>query len=146
MRNNKKVILIYLDCGKNEITQFPEVVLKMTNLQTLFLNSNGMKGDIPSSISSLRYLKELSLSDNKLDSIPLTIITLTRLEKIYLHYNQLTRIPLDISKLPNLKWFDAENNPLLPPPLDVIGKNNGLVDKEALAYLRECGEDTIKSN
>ena len=90
---------------------------------TLKLNSNNLKGSIPSSIGNLTQLKELELYGNKLGGqIPSTIGNLSQLERLHLFNNQLSGyIPNSIGNLKQLNELELYKNKLTGPIPASIG-------------------------
>ena len=66
--------------------------------------------EIPQSIGSLKSLKYLNLSSNKLQNIPESISSLTSLERLDLSHNKIREIPEFINSLTSLKWLDISHN------------------------------------
>ncbi len=66
--------------------------------------------EIPQSIGSLKSLKYLNLSSNKLQKIPDSISFLTSLEQLDLSHNNIREIPESINLLTSLKWVDISHN------------------------------------
>ena len=70
----------------NKLTEFPDVVLQLTNL------------------------KILNLSGNQITAIPEAIGQLSNLTKLNLKGNQITQIPEALGQLSNLTWLDLDSN------------------------------------
>jgi internalin A len=103
----------------NQLTEFPDVVLQLTNLKILNLNNNQIT-QIPEAIGQLSNLTELHLFYNKITSIPETIAQLSNLKELHLFYNKITSIPDAIAQLSKLTWLDLSCNPIAQIP-EAIG-------------------------
>ncbi len=69
------VNLSVLDLSNNLVGALPEGLAHMSNLTQLFLRNNLIgDGDLPKSLSSLRKLRDLNLSGNRLTSFPPQIL------------------------------------------------------------------------
>ncbi|ONK67310.1 uncharacterized protein A4U43_C06F18820 [Asparagus officinalis] len=96
-------------------TLSPSLFSNSSSLQQLVLKSNnGLVGEIPKSLSNLRNLRVLSLSQNNLTGpIPKEIGGLARLQQLDLSYNSLAQqIPETLSGLTSLTIFDLSYNKL----------------------------------
>src|SRR4028118_895213 len=85
----------------NKLTEFPNVVLELTNLKILNLSGNRITS-IPEAVGQLSNLTELSLSYNRITSIPETVGQLSNLTELNLRGNRITSIPEAIGKLSHL--------------------------------------------
>ncbi|XP_057851358.2 putative leucine-rich repeat receptor-like serine/threonine-protein kinase At2g24130 [Cryptomeria japonica] len=79
----------------------------LVSLEYLWLQLNGISGDLPSYLGGLQQLRVIDLSHNKLTGrIPNAIGQCFRLERIDLSYNSLTgNIPSEISSLHSLAFY-----------------------------------------
>ncbi|MCC3438427.1 MAG: leucine-rich repeat domain-containing protein [Microcoleus sp. PH2017_05_CCC_O_A] len=93
----------------NKLTEFPDVVLQLTNLKILNLSRNQITS-IPEGIEILSNLTHLSLSENQITAIPDAIGKLSNLTFLNLSENQITAIPDAIGKLSNLIWLNVGDN------------------------------------
>ena len=89
------------------------------------LSNNGLKGEIPKELATLKRLQKLDLSRNGLKgSIPLEIGELTNLITLSLYSNQLSgKIPSELSHLSQLEKLSLSNNDLsggIPPELGIL--------------------------
>ena len=131
----------------NKLTEFPEVVLQLTNLKILNLRNNQITvipeaidqlwnvtqlvlGDnqitkIPEPIGQLSNLTELNLSYNQISVIPEAIGEMLNLTQLYLSYNQITKIPEAIGQLSNLTKLNLSDNQISVIP-DAIGQLSNL--------------------
>lgn len=106
------------------LTEIPDAIGQLTNLEMLNLNVNQLS-EIPDSLGRLTNLQQLHLSGNQLSKIPDSIGQLTNLEQLYLSGNQLSKISVSIGKLSNLQRLYLDNNQLSEIP-DVIGQLSNL--------------------
>lgn len=135
----KEMHVSVLDLCDYELTQMPDLLFELTNLECLHLSDNLLE-EIPEKISELKHLKQLDLSFNKivefpkqilqlenlrflnlagnyLMELPKEIIRLKHLEVLRLSGNKLKELPGEISNLVKLLYLDLEGNPLeIPPP------------------------------
>ncbi|MBS3028828.1 MAG: leucine-rich repeat domain-containing protein [Dolichospermum sp. DET50] len=116
--------LTQLDLRDNQITEIPEEIAKLTNLTQLDLSNNKIT-EIPEAIAKLTNLTQLYLRDNKITEIPEAIAKLTNLTQLYLRYNQITEIPEVIAKLTNLTQLYLSYNQITEIP-EVIAKLTNL--------------------
>ncbi|ABW26990.1 COR domain-containing protein [Acaryochloris marina] len=108
----------------NQLTTIPDAISQLKNLQTLSLQRNQLTA-IPDAISQLKNLQTLSLQGNQLTAIPDAIGQLVNLQTLDLHDNQLTTIPDTISQLVNLQELDLRNDQLTTIP-DAISQLSNL--------------------
>ena len=104
-----------LDLSYKNLTEIPESVFLLTNLQYLYLHYNNLTY-IPESISVLTKLHYLQLSYNNLTSLPESIGSLSNLKTLYLYDNKLTSLPESIGSLSNLKGLYLHGNNLISVP------------------------------
>lgn len=108
-----------LDLGRNKLSEvsFPVLLLQMTTLRFLYLDSLGLKGTIPSEIGKLNKLEQLYLGSNSFSgSLPTEMQGLTSIEGFQVNTNNLEGDIFNIvGSWPVLKNLDFGNN-------DFIGK------------------------
>lgn len=112
------------------------------NVSNVMLPSNNLRGEIPSEIKLLKYLRVLNLmfNDHVTGVIPPEIGEMENLEEISLHHNSLTGpIPSVIADLSNLATLDIHHNQLTGPLPEWLG---GLSN---LSYLSVWGNDLTGS-
>jgi hypothetical protein len=106
-KSNQTLKLTIKNC---HITNLPESIGELIDLQALFLEGNNLK-ELPESIYRLTNLNCLSLSDNKLVSLSENICKLTKLVHLDLSNNQLSSLPIGIGQIS--PWeLNLRNNPL----------------------------------
>lgn len=93
------VILIlyrYLNLGLNRISEVPDNIGNLTNLEELILSNNRIVS-LPLTIGNLKYLKSLGLASNRITFIPQEI-KLLKLETLKIHNNPIS-VPLGIDSI-----------------------------------------------
>ncbi|MFP4122410.1 MAG: leucine-rich repeat domain-containing protein [Coleofasciculus sp.] len=100
---------------ENQITEIPECIGKLTNLQKLIIGKNKIT-EIPGCISQLNNLRFLGLWENQITEIPEFIGKLTNLKKLSLSANQITEIPEFIGYLNNLQLLGLSRNQITEIP------------------------------
>jgi Leucine-rich repeat (LRR) protein len=101
------------------ISELPESIGKLVNLQILYLVNNQLK-NLPESIDKLIRLQGLYLENNKLTTLPESIGKLVNLKELQLVSNQLTTLPESIGKLVKLEYLSLENNRLTILPASIL--------------------------
>ncbi|MEQ9372540.1 MAG: leucine-rich repeat protein [Coleofasciculus chthonoplastes F3-SA18-01] len=104
-----------LDLSGKGITEIPECIGQLTNLQQLDLSENQIT-EIPECISQLTKLRGLYLNDNKIARIPKYISQLINLQGLVLAANQITEIPECIGQLANLRQLSLGENKIIKIP------------------------------
>ncbi|KAK7315193.1 hypothetical protein VNO77_33729 [Canavalia gladiata] len=96
-----------------------------TNLGTLVLSNNEIKGELPDCWECVKSLMFLDLKNNKLSGkIPLSMGSLFNLEALVLRNNNLTgELPSSLKNCTNLFLFDVSENLLSGPIPSWIGEN-----------------------
>ena len=120
-----------LDLSRKDITEIPECVGQLTNLEQLYLGWNKIT-KIPECVGQLINLQQLYLRSNKIIEIPECIGQLTNLEQLYLWGNKITKIPECIGQLTKLRGLSLKGNKITEIP-ECIGQ---LINLEQL-YLGE---------
>lgn len=108
----------------------PEVA-NLSSLQSLSLQRNELKGDLPS-LAGLANLREIYLGNNGFQSIPATFFSgLVSLVNVSLDHNPLApwSLPLDLSQCSNLGYFSAMNASIVGGIPDIF---DGLTSFEVL--------------
>ena len=114
------------DCG---LTEIPEEVFDLTQLQTLLLGKSYQPTDnqdnrnrisfIPVELSFLKNLQGLGLAYNEFSEFPTIVTNLPRLQTLMLNNNQLVTIPKEIGQLRHLQILGLNNNLLLDIPQEI---------------------------
>jgi internalin A len=127
----------------NKLTEFPEVVLKLTNLKILSIAKNQITS-IPEAIGQLSNLTQLDLCRNQITQIPEAIGQLSNLTQLSLTTNQITSIPEDLGQLSNLTLLDLSDNQITSIP-EALGKLSnltqlGLVSNQITSIPEDLGQ------
>ncbi|GCC39020.1 hypothetical protein chiPu_0023257 [Chiloscyllium punctatum] len=135
LNNLKKLTsLSELELQNCELGRIPHAIFSLGNLQKLDLKANNIQSIeeivsfqhlkrlsclrlwhnaiscIPTTISLIKTLEQLYLSNNKLESLPAALFTLRKLRYLDLSHNLLTAVPPDIHLLQNLQHFSITKN------------------------------------
>ncbi|OEL22198.1 putative LRR receptor-like serine/threonine-protein kinase [Dichanthelium oligosanthes] len=104
---------LYLD-GNGLSGQIPGSLAELPSIQDLSLKNNRLSGHIPSSLGNLTGLSYLDISNNKLSGpIPSSFGNLTSLSELDLSDNMLSgSIPSSLGKLASLSGLDLSDNTL----------------------------------
>jgi Leucine-rich repeat (LRR) protein len=113
-----------LDLSGMGLTELPEAIASLTQLQKLNLSDNELTG-LPMVIASLTQLRSLDLSGNQLTELPEAIGCLIQLRSLDLSGNQLTELPKAIGCLIQLQSLDLSENQLTELP-EAIGQLTNL--------------------
>ncbi|MDZ8065986.1 MAG: COR domain-containing protein [Nostoc sp. DedQUE08] len=128
-----------LDLSENKLTTLPEAIASLINLKILNVSSKpghdqkNQLSALPEAIASLTQLQQLDLSNNELTELPEAIVSLTQLQQLDLSNNELTELPEAIASLTQLQWLDLSNNQLTELP-------------EAIASLTQLQELDLSNN
>ena len=109
-----------LDLSGLGLTEIPESVAQLRQLQTLNLHNNKLM-TLPESLSQLHRLQSLDLSSNQLTALPDSIDQLNEPQSINLYNNLLSGLPEPIGRLQQLQILDLRYNQLTMLP-EFIGK------------------------
>ena len=109
-----------LDLSGKGISELPDEIGQLANLQILDLRNNQLK-TVPESLGQLANLQELYLYNNQLKTVPDSLGQLANLQELYLFSNQLKTVPESLGRLANLQWLDLDNNQLTTVP-DSLGQ------------------------
>jgi len=104
-----------LTLNGNQLTALPESLGQLTQLQKLNLARNQLTV-LPESLGQLTQLQTLDLYDNQLTALPESLDQLTQLQNLYLANNQLTVLPESLGQLTQLQNLDLDNNHLTALP------------------------------
>ncbi|HJT31368.1 MAG TPA: COR domain-containing protein [Pirellulales bacterium] len=120
-----------LDLSGNQLTALPESIGRLTELQQLDLSGNQLTA-LPKSLGQLKQLQSLNLDRNKLMVLPESLGKLMQLQSLKLCNNQLTVLPMSLGRLTQLSELDISANRLSTLP-EWLGKFTNL----RVLYLRE---------
>lgn len=123
-----------LDLSEMELTELPESLGHLTQLQMLHINRNQLT-TLPGSLGQLSQLEFLSFARNRLSSFPESVRDLKNLKKLYVWGNGLIEIPQWINNLKSLEILSIYANKItsLPDSLSELSKLERLV----LGYYRD---------
>ncbi|XP_027924099.1 receptor-like protein EIX2 [Vigna unguiculata] len=109
----------------NKFSDFSCGNIKASNLATLDLSDNQIKGQLPDCWKSLDQLLFLDLSNNELSGrIPISMGSLDKLESLVLRNNSLMgRFPYSLKNCNNLVMLDVSENMLSGPIPSWIGES-----------------------
>lgn len=157
--------LTELNLCRNEFTEFPKEISELQQLVKLYMNQNNIKC-IPENIfPSLKKLKFLKMSTNKLSQLPSDmnkcenliylnlsnnclrdvepLVGLGQLKELYVEKNRLTELPRALFQSQILEKFKANGNPLRQPPEAIcVG---GLKDIQSYFEMLEESSFTIRT-
>ncbi len=114
-----KILMLH---NKN-ITEIPDSIGQLTNLESFMINDNKINKISPE-IGKLTKLRGLNLGNNELTEIPSEIGNLTNLEELFLNKNKLTSLPPEIGKLSKLELLILNNNEFTELPPEVTNLTN----------------------
>lgn len=109
--------------GLNIGPNFPDFILALSNLNSLFLTNCGIEGEIPKDLASLNLLSYLNLSYNKFSgNIPVEVLNFPEMNFYYLHSNKLEgTLPETGYNLPKIRHLNISENDLSGSIPEVIG-------------------------
>ncbi|XP_061350005.1 LRR repeats and ubiquitin-like domain-containing protein At2g30105 [Gastrolobium bilobum] len=118
-----------LDCNKNSIKNVPVEIARLTGLEKLFINTNGILDESISweGLTTLKYLTVLSLNQNHLTTLPSALGSLTSLRELHVSNNKLGDLPNEIGHLTQLEVLQANNN-RMSTICESIGNCHSLVE------------------
>ncbi len=93
-----------LNCSHNKLKSLPDSIGDLKNLDTLDCSSNKLTS-LPDSITKLPFIDTLNCSENELISLPEDIGNLITLGKLVCGENNIEALPASIVKLRNLKYL-----------------------------------------
>jgi Leucine-rich repeat (LRR) protein len=111
-RAEKTGVLALRDCGLQTV---PDKVWTVRSLRVLDLTNNKLV-ILPAAVGQLLELKDVTLDSNKLAVLPSSICMLPKLEKLSASFNALTSLPGAIGSLAKLKQLIVSHNHLAELP------------------------------
>lgn len=133
--NGNESAITEIDLSNKGLLDFPDVILKCTNLKKLNLSRNGFV-EIPKELGNLEHLKILNLSNNpSINTMSLVYLmndAKFNLTELYLNNCHLSMLPDGISNQKNLKIFEANHNKLCSIPMGMM--NLGKLQKVDLSH------------
>lgn len=106
-------------CYKNDVTEIPAEIGRLTNLKYLDLCKAFELQKLPKEIGQLKHLKMIRLCLTELSAIPKEIGNLSELTTLWICCNELTEIPKEIGKLKNLQDLDIHSNNIVELPNEI---------------------------
>ena len=100
---------------RNKITQLPDAISRLQNLQHLDLSSNQLT-KLPETLAQLPRLQHLDISNNKLSELPPVICQLPNLQLLDMSNNEIKNLPEQIAVLDQLLRLNLSKNLLRSLP------------------------------
>ena len=107
-----------LNIAGNKLRNIPECIDQLTNLNCLFANDNNLT-DLPHSIGNLNNLTVLFVQNNLIRILPKSIHRLKHLERLELNNNQLMFLRDSICELDDLRILEVSGNMLMWLPSNI---------------------------
>lgn len=104
-----------LDLSFLNLTELPEPLAYLTNLQELRLDFNEI-AELPDWLGQLKHLRVLHLEHNRLESLPASLLQLRHLQDLYMEDNQFVELPKWLGSLTQLRQLDLRDNQLTSLP------------------------------
>ncbi|MEM9271473.1 MAG: COR domain-containing protein [Cyanobacteria bacterium P01_F01_bin.143] len=112
-----------LNLCRNRITKIPDVIANLTQLQILDLSHN-LISKIPDAISHLTQLQILDICINNVSNLPDSIKNLQKLNSIAISANNFVSFPYQITTLTELREIYANHNKIIELPDEIINLIN----------------------
>jgi Leucine-rich repeat (LRR) protein len=128
-----------LDLRGMKLTELPESLGQLTQLQRLFLHQNQLTA-LPDWLGRLSQLDMLFLDENQLTALPESLGRLSQLTLLSVDGNQLTALPESLGQLSQLNSLYLSTNPLNPELAAAYVQGIDAVQ----AYLRELKKGARK--
>ncbi|KAF3441327.1 hypothetical protein FNV43_RR15241 [Rhamnella rubrinervis] len=119
-------LLRYLDLSHDVgISEIPDTICELNNLQMLRLEGCENLHKLPESIGNLKHLRCLNLSHTPIEKIPETVCKLHELRELsLLNCEKLTQLPTNITMLTNLRKLDTFGTSLKEMPPEISNLKN----------------------
>ncbi|MCL8266988.1 leucine-rich repeat domain-containing protein [Leptospira weilii] len=95
---------------KAQLTEFPDFLLGIPSLRSLYFTDNGPFTENKTNISNFSNVEELRINDNALVEIPEFVFQLSKLKKLLVMNNRLTEFPKRLADLKNLEELNLGGN------------------------------------
>eukprot|EP01095_Lingulamoeba_sp_RSL-Kostka_P012210 TRINITY_DN4793_c0_g2_i5.p1 TRINITY_DN4793_c0_g2~~TRINITY_DN4793_c0_g2_i5.p1 ORF type:complete len:240 (+),score=47.26 TRINITY_DN4793_c0_g2_i5:147-866(+) len=114
--------LISISFYNNKISELPEQLCELTQLESLYLDKNKIVSDgVPENIGNLTNLTNLSLSINKLTALPESFGNLISLTELFIYNNDFSMgLPDSFSRLTNLEKLHLQESNLNEFPIQLF--------------------------
>ena len=114
-------------------------------LETLYLHSNALRGNIPPCLSQFKSLEVLTLHRNALTGeVPKSLLGLPNLGVLTLHGNRLYgNLPLELATAPKLFFFSAHSNRFEGPIPPLHLRKDCVNDESFLSDFDSCDDFTV---
>jgi hypothetical protein len=132
-RSGSKELDLSASDKKLGLTELPESVSQLTQLQTLGLSHNKL-AVLPKSLTRLTQLRSLDISWNRLRTLPEWLGRFAQLRSLKIGDNQLTTLPESLGQLTRLETLDVQGNPLQSIP-DSIQQCTELIELEFIQLI-----------
>jgi hypothetical protein len=99
----------------NQLSAVPESLGRLSNLTQLYLSYNQLNA-VPESLGRLSKLRVLWLQENRLGALPESLGDLSNITRLILNHNQLTTLPESLGRLSSLTIFSLDGNQLSALP------------------------------
>lgn len=104
-----------LDVSQNQLSKIPHAIGKLVKLKRIILTHNQLT-NLPSSLGNVKDLMSLLLSKNKLTDLPYSLHQCIHLEDLQLDFNNFTVLPNFLTRLPRLRALSVCSNQLVDLP------------------------------
>lgn len=111
-----------LTLSSGGMTRVSQDIFVRTELTSLDVSHNQLKGSLPGEVRHLINLTTLDLSYNAFTGVPAEIGQLTKLTSLNLSHNPITGLPLELGNLTHLKVLDLSATQYSKTDLEQIRK------------------------